>query len=269
MSLPILLAAATLGVTHGIEPDHAAGISALTGDADGPLEGALVGAVFAVGHVIVVVGWVAVLTVLGAGAGAAPAVLGRVGSLSAGTVLAGVAVLLAAAGSRRLRGLVAVPSPATATGPVERTLATAHRTLHGHSHDGDRAHGGAGGRARGHGHGGSDDGDDDAQSGDVSAPGLARTGAVGSLFALSPPVSMLVFVSAALPTAGPGGAVVGVAAYAVAITATLAVVGSGVGSVAAVADAGGRRLRAAFELGAAGVAFAVALSLFGVVSLPV
>ena len=47
-----LLTAGVLGTTHGIEPDHVAGIAALTHEAADPKLSALVGGCFAAGHAI-------------------------------------------------------------------------------------------------------------------------------------------------------------------------------------------------------------------------
>jgi hypothetical protein len=57
-----------------------------------------------------------------------------------------------------------------------------------------------------------------------------KTGLVGALFTLSPPLSMILFASTLF--ADYGGAVVALAvvAYAVAITATMSAVGAGVGA---------------------------------------
>lgn len=60
---------------------------------------------------------------------------------------------------------------------------------------------------------------------------LLAFGVVGALFTLSPPVTMLGFVTGVLPTAGATGAWLTVAAYTVAIAATMATVGA-VGSTA-------------------------------------
>ncbi|WP_255196112.1 hypothetical protein [Halorarius litoreus] len=82
-------------------------------------------------------------------------------------------------------------------------------------------------------------------------PVLARTdggtrrllafGIVGALFTLSPPLTMLGFVTAVVPTAGAGGAWLAVAAYAVAIVLAMSTIGA-VGSTA-VRWLGGRNER--------------------------
>jgi len=222
----VLVAAAVLGVTHGLEPDHAAGISALTTEADGPTHAAFVGGCFAVGHVLVVLAWVGLLAVVGRAVASAGA-LDAAGSIAVGLVLLGVATLLAATGSRRLRGLPAHPSPAEASSAVGRTVSFAHAHLH-HSHE--------------------------------RRADYLRTGVVGSLFALSPPVSMLALISTVVPTGGVGAALGAVSVYAVTITAAMAAIGGGVGELFSLLS-GRRRLHAAFELGTSALVLAFAVRL--------
>jgi hypothetical protein len=87
-----LVGAAGLGVTHAIEPDHVAGVAALTTEEGDTRSGALVGACFALGHVALVVGWIAAGTVI---AGSFPAVLDRFGGVAVGVALCALAGLLA------------------------------------------------------------------------------------------------------------------------------------------------------------------------------
>lgn len=227
--LGVLGAATVLGVTHGFEPDHAAGISALTSDADRWTHAAFVGGSFAVGHVVVVLAWVAVLSALGQAASDLSGTLDQAGTLLAGLILFALAVLLATTGTRRLRGLPAHPTPAGTLGPVRRTLAVAQAHLHRHDHE--------------------------------THADYLRTGVVGSLFALSPPVSMLALVSAVLPTAGIGATGASVAVYAVALTASMVLVGSGLGSVFSAARTVSHRTHAAVELTASVVVLAFAVHL--------
>jgi nickel/cobalt exporter len=227
--LGVLGAAAVLGVTHGFEPDHAAGISALTSDADRWTHAAFVGGSFALGHVLVVLAWVAVLLALGQAASNLSGTLDRAGTLLAGTVLFSLALLLATTGSRRLRGLPTAPTVAGDGGPVGRTLALAHSHLHRHDHQ--------------------------------TRADYLRTGVVGSLFALSPPVSMLALVSAVLPTGGVAATGASVAVYAVALTTSMVLVGSGLGSVFSLARGVSRRAHAAVELSASVVVLGFAVHL--------
>ncbi|MFB6220014.1 MAG: hypothetical protein ABEH90_01125 [Halolamina sp.] len=216
----LLVTAAVLGVTHGLEPDHAAGIMALTDDADGWVHAAFVGGTFASGHVLVVLAWVAVLSVVGRGADAAPGVFDALASVVPGVVLAGAGVLLVARGIRRLRGssggtLVAADGGAANRSAVTRLFDLAHGHVH-RPHDG--------------------------------ATDYIRTGVVGSLFALSPPVSMLALVSTVVPSAGIEGAAGAVVVYAAVITLTMAAVGGGIGETFAFLRGRGRRIHAALEL---------------------
>ncbi|WP_440008694.1 hypothetical protein [Halomicrococcus sp. SG-WS-1] len=224
----VLAAAAVLGITHGFEPDHAAGISAMTTDAHGRTHAAFVGGSFAVGHVVVVLAWVAVLIAIGRVATAPPAVFDTVGTTLAGLVLFGVACVLAAKGTRRVRGLPVHSAPAAISGPVGQTVSHAHLHLH-HSHD--------------------------------SYADYLRTGVIGSLFALSPPVSMLALVSTVVPTSGLRGALVAVAVYALAITSTMSVMGGGIGELFSVVQGRGKRVHAAFELVTSVVVLGFALRL--------
>lgn len=227
--LGVLGAAAVLGVTHALEPDHAAGISTLTSDTDRWTHAAFVGGSFAVGHVLVVVAWVAVLTLLGTAASTVPTVVDKFGTLVAGGILVAVAALLAVTGARRLRGRSARPSPEDASNLVGRILSRAHAHLHSHSHETRRDY--------------------------------LRTGVVGSLFALSPPVSMLALVSAVLPTSGLPATAASVGVYAVALTVTMVGVGTGLGGVFTAARERGQHAHAAVELCASVVVLAFAVQL--------
>ncbi|MFC4451705.1 hypothetical protein [Halorussus aquaticus] len=232
-TLGVFGAAVVLGVTHGLEPDHAAGISALTSETDSRGHAAFVGASFAVGHALIVVAWVALLSALGASASAAPEALGTVGSTLAGVVLGAIALLLGVTGVRRLRGLPPEPRSADASDPTGRVLAAVHSRLSHHTHE--------------------------------TRTDYLQTGLVGSLFALSPPVSMLAFVSAVVPTAGVASAAGAVAAYALSITVTLALVGGGVGTFVAFTRNRGRRVHATFEIAAsAAIVWVAARMLVGV-----
>ncbi|NIC00206.1 hypothetical protein [Halobacterium sp. R2-5] len=224
--LGVLGAAAVLGVTHALEPDHAAGISALTSETDRWTHAAFVGGSFAVGHVLVVVAWVAVLTLLGTAASTVPAVVDEFGTLVAGGILLAVAALLAVTGTRRLRGRTAGGDAETAVG---RVLAALRTRLHSHDHETRRDY--------------------------------LRTGVVGSLFALSPPVSMLALVSAVLPTSGLPATTASVGVYAVALTLTMVGVGTGLGGVFTAARQRGQHAHAAVELCASAVVLAFAVQL--------
>ena len=205
-----LLTAGLLGVTHAIEPDHVAGIASLTSRYGDARLSALVGACFSVGHVALVVAWLTVGYLL-LGRTAFPAVFDRIGTL-------GVAVLLGVLG-----GTLVIRSV--------RRVAYAHShehgaETHGHLHLPVLA---------GHGHGDETGAHDAAHEHDHPVGAYLTTGAVGALFTLSPPLSMIAF-SATLFSASPGLIALAALAYAVGIVATMSLLGAGVGTVFGAAD---------------------------------
>jgi len=240
-----LATAGILGVTHAIEPDHVAGISSVTSTyADSRLS-ALVGACFSLGHVALVVVWLTGGYLL-LGRTEFPAVFDAVGTL-------GVALLLGALG-----GAMAVGGLRS----IRHTHAHEHDgEVHAHSHfhlpligsdhdhtDGDRA-------GTDHAHGPeththraadyefartvTDDTDGDADHGRGVIPhahghgvgSYLKTGLVGALFTLSPPVSMILFASSLFPDYGASAVALAVVAYAVSITLTMSAIGAGVGTL--------------------------------------
>ena len=228
----LMAAAGVIGVTHAIEPDHVAGISALTGDgADSRLAG-LIGACFGLGHVVLVAAWIVVATVL-LGATTFPSVLEPVGLTVVGVVLVGLSVALGASAASRI--------------------------VHAHEHRHD-------GRAHVHFHlhlFGGHDGDDSSHRHDHSVLEYLKVGTVGALFTLSPPVSMIVFVSVVLSSTSAGQVVPVVLAYALAITTTMGLIGYGAGAVFRLANERGPRLHATLQLVVAVIVFAVAAALLG------
>jgi hypothetical protein len=81
-------------------------------------------------------------------------------------------------------------------------------------------------------------GDDDGRDGGVvphdhghGVGAYLKTGVVGALFTLSPPVSMILFASSLFPDYGGGAVALAVVAYAVSITATMSAIGAGVGTL--------------------------------------
>ncbi|MFB6162099.1 MAG: hypothetical protein ABEJ86_01480 [Halococcoides sp.] len=253
----LLAGAALLGVTHAIEPDHVAGIAALTHDAGDPTLSALVGGCFATGHVLLVGIWITVAYAL-LGTTTFPAIYEQFGVVFVGIVLTALGLYLGASGTRRL----------------------VHH--HVHEHDGDRhAHlhlhwpTGLGSSDDDHGgieigHGGAEVGQDandidhddeightDSHAHDHGILGYLKIGTIGALFTLSPPVSMIVFVSTAMNHGGP--IVVGaVLAYAVSIVAAMAAIGGGAGSAFRFTQARGRRVHAASQVVAAVVVLVIA-----------
>jgi len=198
MSTTVVAAVTTaglLGVTHAVEPDHVAGISSLTSEYGDARLSALVGACFSLGHVALVVAWLA-LAWLVFGQTSFPPVFDAVGTVGVGVVL----------------GLLGT---AMALGGLRRVIRTGE-----HDHD-DRRHS--------HPHI-SLPGMDPADHGHDTVAYL-KTGVVGALFTLSPPVSMMVFAATLFPDYGGGVVALAVLTYGVAITATMSAIGAGAGTV--------------------------------------
>ena len=188
-----LLTAGVLGVTHAIEPDHVAGIASLTGRYGDSRLSALVGACFSAGHVALVVVWLSVGYLL-LGRTEFPAVFDRIGTVGVGVLLGALGGLLVLGGVRR--------------------VAYAHTRLP---------------LLGGSGHTDGDPEDDAVHAHDHTVRAYLKTGVVGALFTLSPPLSMMAF-SATLYSANPGLVALAVAAYAVGITLTMSALGAGVGA---------------------------------------
>ena len=238
----MLLTAAALGVAHGLEPDHMAGITALTHEAANPRLSMLVGACFAVGHVVLVVLWIALATLLFR-TSSFPAHFERFGLLAVGIVLTLLSLYLGYSGTRKL--------------------------LHRHSHDhGDGRHTHVhlhlpGLMADdGHDHGlGVHDHDDGDHAHSHGLAAYLKIGTIGALFTLSPPVSMIAFISVAMAE-GTSATIVGVVAvYAVTIVATMAVIGAGTGTLFGIAKENGSTYHAYLEVVASVAVLAVAVSL--------
>jgi hypothetical protein len=203
--LGALVTAGVLGLTHAIEPDHVAGISSLTSEYRDSRLSAMVGACFSLGHVLLVVLWLSTAYLLIDSVSFDPIFA------AAGTV--GVGVVLGALGA------------AMVAGGLRAVLATDEHEHHGVTHRHLHLHLprllGVGGRAGdGHTH--------DHGHGPIA---YLKTGVVGALFTLSPPVSMIVFSSTLLSTSGPTVVSLAVVTYAVAITATMSLVGAGTGAL--------------------------------------
>ena len=200
MSVTLVGAVATAGVlgfTHAIEPDHVAGIASLTSQYGDAKLSAFVGACFSAGHVALVVCWLGVGHLV-LGRTEFPAVFDTLGTV-------GVAVLLGVLGA------------ALATGGLRRVV-------YAHSHErGEATHRHTHVRLP------FLCGDDEHRHGHTTA-GYLKTGIVGALFTLSPPLSMVVFSSTLLST-GPELVAVAVGTYAVAITGTMSALGASAGAV--------------------------------------
>ncbi len=214
-----LTTAGLLGVTHAVEPDHVAGISSLTSEYGDSRLSALAGACFSLGHVALVVAWLAIAYAV-FGRTEFPPVFDAVGTVGVGVVLGLLGAAMALGG---LRTMVQTDE---------------------HDH-GDRSHS--------HPH--------------LSLPGMdpanhdhdtrayLKTGLVGALFTLSPPVSMMVFAATLFPDYGVGVVALAVLTYAVAITVTMSAIGAGAGTVFRTAKTWDGRVHAGVKL-VAGVAIA-------------
>ena len=189
-----LATAGVLGVTHAVEPDHVAGIASLTGRFGDARLSALVGACFSLGHVALVIGW------LGGGylllqRTTFPAAFDLVGTLGVAVLLGLLGTTLAVGGLRRIRH------------------------AHAHEHDGTV-------HSHAHLHLPLVDGHDH----DHTVRAYLKTGVVGALFTLSPPLSMLAF-SSTLFSSDAELVAVAVGVYAVSITVTMSALGAGAGAV--------------------------------------
>jgi len=238
-----LLTAGALGVTHGIEPDHVAGITALTHEAGDPKLSALVGGCFATGHALLVVCWI-VLAYLAFGTTSFPAVYERVGLLFVGIILALLSFYL---GITATRNLIHRHEHDHGEGPhthhhvhwpasLQRSTSSQHGDNADASHDGHATH-----------------------EHDHSTLGYLKIGTVGALFTLSPPVSMIAFISVALSESGTPLLFGGVATYAVSIIATMALIGGSAGSLFEASKAKGQRVHAMSQVVAAVLVLGFAL----------
>lgn len=206
-----LATAGLLGVTHAVEPDHVAGIASLTGRFGDARLSALVGACFSLGHVALVVGWLGVGYLL-LQRTTFPPVFDTVGTVGVAVLLGLLGTTLATGGLRRIRHAHTHEHDGTV-----HTHAHVHLPLVGGGHDtGDHDHG-ADHAAAPHDH-------------DHTVRAYLKTGVVGALFTLSPPLSMIAFSSTLFST-GPELVAVAVVVYAVSITATMSALGAGAGAV--------------------------------------
>lgn len=228
----VLLTSAVLGITHGIEPDHVAGISALTHEASSAKLSAIVGACFAVGHVLLVALWVAVAYWV-LGRTSLPHVFETMGMVVVGIVLATLGGVLGITGTRKLLH------------------------SHGHSHSGTGYHN--------HYHLHVPDPlrklnvfDTDEHSHEHTVAEYLKIGVVGALFTLSPPLSMIAFLSVFLPSAHDALLVPVIVTYGVGITLTMTLIGGGVGALFRFTRAKDETVHAASQIGAAAL-----ISVFG------
>jgi len=184
---PLLTTSALLGLLHGLEPDHAAGITALA-SGKGVRRSFLTGIFFALGHVVLVIGWLIVL------------------SLGVKAIPQGI---MAAVGERLIEGILLL------LGTIMVLQAT-HAHLHRHrglEHSHPHLHL----LGRGHGH-------------EHRLPELLKISLVGSAFALSPPLSMMAFLSAVVIKGG--FKLMLILPYTLTIMLSMGLVGAGVGAIA-------------------------------------
>lgn len=232
--IPVVATAGTLGVLHGIEPDHAAGIASMTSDAGDSKRSALLGACFAIGHVFLVVIWVALAYAL-LDMASVSQTFDLVGPIVVGILLLVLSGVLAITGLRKL----------------------VH--THEHHHDGT-------GHTHLHlhlprwlpfaaPHVGS------AHQHDHSLRTYLTIGAVGALFTLSPPVSMLAFISAVVPSTTGSMVMLAVLAYALTIVSTMAAIGGGIGTLFKRLRGRSQVVHAASQVIAAAVVFVFATTL--------
>ena len=219
--LTALLTAGVLGVTHALEPDHIAGISSLTSEyADSRLS-ALAGACFSLGHVALVVAWLGI-GYLVLGRTTFPPNFAAVGTVSAGLLLGVLGAVMAVTGLRRT-----VRTTEHHHDSVTHSHPHVHLPLPGFDdHD--------------HGH---------------DTVSYLKTGLVGALFTLSPPVSMLVFSSTLLPDYGATIVALAVVTYGLTITVTMSLLGAGAGALFGVTEARSTSFHGAAQT-VAGVAIA-------------
>ena len=233
----LLLTAGILGITHGIEPDHVAGITALTHERGDPKLSALVGGCFAAGHVALVVIWIVLAYVL-LGTTTFPPIFEQFGLLLVGIVLSLLGLYLGITGTRKL----------------------IHRHAHDHSdesHAHYHLHLPLSIRTRTNHHGNHvDDLGEHSHSHGVLE--YLKIGFVGALFTLSPPVSMLAFTSVALAETDvallPGVVVV----YGATIVATMTLIGGGAGALFRVSTARGQHFHAVSQVVASVLVLGVA-----------
>jgi nickel/cobalt exporter len=200
---PILFTAAVLGITHGIEPDHAAGILSLTSESGGSRLAAIIGACFAAGHVVLVVVWIGVVQLLFE-VTSFPRFVEPLGTAVLGVVLVLLGGTIGFIGSRKF--------------------------IHSHEH----THGDKGVHYHYHAHlpifgNGHHSSTAPTHAHDHSLAEYLKIGVIGALFTLSPPLSMMAFISIVLADVGGGTVALVVGIYAIAIILTMAVIGSGIG----------------------------------------
>ena len=242
-----LVTAGILGATHAIEPDHVAGISSLSGRYDDARLSALVGVCFSAGHVALVVAWLAVAYFV-LGQTSFPEVLNTLGTLAITVLLAAFGVFLTVQGYRVAAGAHTRDDHGRdGKHTHQHEQGHSHQHEQGHSHQSGQGHSRQFGQSYSHQSGQGHSHDDDPRRGAVdphfrlplvgghsnghTTRAYLKTGLVGALFTLSPPLSMMAFAGTLVPTYGSGVVALAVLAYAASITLTMAAIGAGVGRV--------------------------------------
>ena len=224
MITSIFLTAAVLGVTHGIEPDHAAGILSLTSESGDSWLAAGIGACFAIGHVVLVAAWI-VIAQLFLQTTSFPAVIDSAGTVVLGGVLVMLGVMIGVLGRRKL---VHTHEHSHGDGDVHR-----HRHLHlpfaGNTHFPSTTA---------------------AHTHDHSTLEYLRISVVGALFTLSPPLSMMAFIAIVLAEADSSSIAAVLGVYGVAIVLTMATIGGGIGFLFSFVRERGQRIHALAQLSA-------------------
>lgn len=233
VGIGLLLTVGVLGITHGIEPDHIAGITALTHEAGDPKLSALVGGCFAVGHAVLVVLWIVIAT-LAFGTTSFPAVFEQFGLLFVGVILSLLSLYLGITGTRKFLHK-----------HEHDHSSSSHIHYHVHLPASIRP---AMGNHGEHGH-------------DHGVIEYLKIGTLGALFTLSPPVSMIAFISVTMAEGNSALMAGAVAVYTVTITATMAIIGGGTGTLFRLSKAKGERFHAISQVIASVLVLAFAANL--------
>lgn len=234
----LLFTAGILGFAHGIEPDHVAGITALTHEAGNAKLSALVGGCFALGHAVLVIAWI-VLAHLLFGATSLPPQFEQLGLLSVGIILVLLSLYLGFTGTRNL-----LHKHRHSHGGGSHTHFHKHLSDSGHPDGDDHGDHDHSEQSHGHGHGVTE---------------YLKVGTVGAMFTLSPPVSMIAFITVAMTDGGGTVAVGVVTAYTVSIVAAMATIGGGAGLLFQFSKDKNERFYASLQIVAAVLVLAFAI----------
>lgn len=226
---PILFTAAVLGVTHGIEPDHAAGILSLTSESGDSRFAAVIGACFAIGHVILVGAWIGVAQLL-LEATSFPKFVESFGTFVLGVVLVFLGGTIGLLARRKF----------------------VHTHEHSHEDEGIHHHSHVHLPIIGKDHHSSAT---PSLAHDHSIAEYLKIGIIGALFTLSPPLSMMAFISIVIADVGGVTVALVVGIYAITIILTMAVIGSGIGAFFTRMRERGQKIHTLAQLSAAVLVF--------------